>query len=130
MTITLIVLFIAIVMMAIELAYPAQPWPQVGGWWLRATLLNVFQVGMVFVSGIAWNDWMLQHRLWSADALGPAWGGIVGYTVITFIYYWWHRWRHESLFLWRWIHQVHHSPQRIEIITSFYKHPFELLIHA
>ena len=54
-------------------------------------------------------------------------GAIVGYLAITFVYYWWHRWRHESPFLWRWFHQVHHSPQRIEIITSFYKHPLEIV---
>src|SRR5205823_3491246 len=33
-------------------------------------------------------------------------------------------------FLWRWLHQVHHSPQRIELITSFYKHPLELLANG
>ena len=44
--------------------------------------------------------------------------------------YWWHRWRHESSFLWRWFHQLHHSPQRIEVVTSFYKHPFELLANS
>lgn len=38
--------------------------------------------------------------------------------------------RHEIGFLWRWFHQVHHSPQRIEIITSFYKHPFEMIINS
>ncbi len=57
-------------------------------------------------------------------------GAILGYVVITFIYYWWHRWRHEVHGLWRWFHQLHHSPQRIEIITSFYKHPFELLANS
>jgi sterol desaturase/sphingolipid hydroxylase (fatty acid hydroxylase superfamily) len=46
------------------------------------------------------------------------------------VYYWWHRARHEIPFLWRWFHQVHHSPQRIEIITSFYKHPFELIVNG
>jgi sterol desaturase/sphingolipid hydroxylase (fatty acid hydroxylase superfamily) len=51
---------------------------------------------------------------------------IIGYVVITFIYYWWHRWRHEVPLLWRWLHQLHHSPQRIELITSFYKHPLEI----
>jgi len=33
-------------------------------------------------------------------------------------------------FLWRWFHQVHHSPQRIEIITTFYKHPLEVLLNG
>jgi hypothetical protein len=32
--------------------------------------------------------------------------------------------------LWRWFHQFHHSPQRIEVITSFYKHPFELVANS
>lgn len=43
---------------------------------------------------------------------------VVGYLAITFVYYWWHRWRNEIGFLWRFVHQVHHPPQRIEIITS------------
>ena len=52
---------------------------------------------------------------------------LAGYLAISFINYWWHRARHASTFLWRWLHQVHHSPQRIEIITTFYKHPFEAI---
>jgi sterol desaturase/sphingolipid hydroxylase (fatty acid hydroxylase superfamily) len=28
------------------------------------------------------------------------------------------------------VHQVHHSPERIEIITSFYKHPVEILVNG
>ena len=38
---------------------------------------------------------MLRQRPWSADALGTAGGAVLGYVVITFIYYGWHRWRHE-----------------------------------
>ena len=119
MMIPLIVLGVAIVMMACEVARPGRSWPRVAGWWLRAALLNGAQIGIVFLAGVAWDGWMLRHRLWSADGLGITGEALVGYLVITFIYYWWHRWRHESDFLWRWLHQVHHSPQRIEIITSF-----------
>lgn len=130
MTITLIVLGAAVLMIACELALPGRRWPQVAGWWLRALLLNSVQVGMVFLAGIEWDGWMARHRLWSADGLGVYGGALVGYLTITFFYYWWHRWRHESDFLWRWLHQVHHSPQRIEIITSFYKHPVEILANS
>lgn len=42
------------------------------------------------------------------------------------MFYWWHRWRHESEFLWVAFHQVHHSPARLEILTSFYKAPYEI----
>ncbi|OAI51211.1 hypothetical protein AYO44_17180 [Planctomycetaceae bacterium SCGC AG-212-F19] len=117
-------------MMLCELARPGRAWPQVAGWWLRALALNAFQVGMVFVAGLVWDGWMVQHRFWSADALGTVGGALVGYVALTFVYYWWHRWRHEVDFLWRWLHQIHHSPQRIEVITSFYKHPLEIAANS
>lgn len=46
------------------------------------------------------------------------------------VFYWWHRWRHESDVLWVGFHQIHHSPQRIEAITSFYKHPLEMTVNS
>lgn len=130
MIVPLIVLAAAALMIAIETARQGRRWPQVRGWWARAILLNSFQVAAVWVAGAGWNGWMLRHRPWSADALGVTGGALVGYLAITFVYYWWHRWRHQSAFLWRWIHQVHHSPQRIEVITSFYKHPFEIFVNS
>lgn len=128
--IALIVVGVAFIMIVVESLDPGRRWPSVKGWWLRALLLNGFQAGAVFVAGAVWNDWMLAHRPWSADRLGTTGGAVVGYLAITFVYYWWHRWRHEIGFLWRFVHQVHHSPQRIEIITSFYKHPIEILING
>jgi sterol desaturase/sphingolipid hydroxylase (fatty acid hydroxylase superfamily) len=122
-----VVLTVAIVMMVVEVRRAGRKWPKVQGWWWRAFLLNGVQVAAVWIAGVGWNGWMLRHRPWRADALGTSGGAILGYFVITFFFYWWHRWRHQSDFLWRWFHQVHHSPQRIEIITSFYKHPFEIL---
>lgn len=130
MFVTLSVFSLAIVMMVIESLKPARVWPKVDHWWLRAIAANIVQVGIVFLAGNTWDGWLVRHRPLSADRLGVAGGAAVGYFVITFIYYWWHRWRHEVDFLWRWFHQLHHSPQRIEIITSFYKHPFELLANG
>jgi len=125
-----VVLGVAVDMILVEFVGAGREWPRVRGWWLRALLLNAFQVSAVWVAGAGWNGWMLRHRPWNADPLGPIWGDVAGYFVMTFAYYWWHRWRHEVGFLWRWFHQVHHSPQRIEVITSFYKHPFEILINS
>ncbi len=129
-TITRFVIVIGGLMLIIELARPGRRWPEVSGWWTRAVLLNGCQVGAVYLAGYLWDDWMARHRIWSADALGIIGGALLGYLTITFFYYWWHYWRHRSPFLWRWFHQVHHSPQRIEVITSFYKHPLELLANG
>ena len=130
MAIGLCVLVVAIVMIGVECLAPGRAWPAVAGWWTRAIALNAVQIGAVFLAGVAWDRWMLGRSIWNADALGLTWAALIGYFVITFIYYWWHRWRHEFPFLWRWFHQVHHSPQRIEIITSFYKHPIEIVFNS
>ena len=67
--------------------------------------------------------------VWREDDAGHSMRSIV-YFVATFVFYWWHRWRHEVPILWRWLHQLHHSPQRIEVITSFYKHPLEIAVNS
>lgn len=123
----LVVFGAAVVMMTIERLAPGRRWPEVAGWWPRAALLNAAQLSVVFLAGVAWDGWMLRHRVWSLDVWPPIAAGALGYVIHSFVYYWWHRARHASPFLWRWLHQLHHSPQRIEVVTSFYKHPFELL---
>lgn len=130
MFVTLTVLALAIAMIVVERLKPGRTFPTVRGWWLRAIACNVVQIGIVFLAGMTWDGWLSQNRPWSAEPLGMIGGAVVGYVVITFIYYWWHRARHASNFLWRWLHQFHHSPQRIEIITSFYKHPIELVANG
>jgi sterol desaturase/sphingolipid hydroxylase (fatty acid hydroxylase superfamily) len=130
MFVVLSVLGLAALMFVVERARPGRSLPSVRTWWLRALALNLVQIGMVFLAGSTWDRWLVRVRPWSADGLGLIGGAVVGYVVVTFIYYWWHRARHHVPFLWRWFHQVHHSPQRIELITSFYKHPFELLANG
>jgi sterol desaturase/sphingolipid hydroxylase (fatty acid hydroxylase superfamily) len=59
----------------------------------------------------------------------PALQGFIAWFVGTFVFYWWHRFRHRHGF-WEVFHQVHHSPSRIEIVTSFYKHPLEISVNT
>ncbi len=130
MTPAIIVIGLGVGMLAAERLAPGRSWPAVPSWWPRALAFNAIQLGVVWLAGVAWDPWLSTHRPWSAERLGLAGGAVVGYLAITFIYYWWHRWRHEVDILWRVFHQVHHSPQRIEVITSFYKHPIEIVMNG
>jgi sterol desaturase/sphingolipid hydroxylase (fatty acid hydroxylase superfamily) len=121
---------LAVIMIAIERVRPGRIWPKVAGWWPRALLLNAIQAGSVYLAGVTYDGWIGEHRPWSADGLGLFGGAALGYLVHTCVYYFWHRVRHTNAFLWRWVHQVHHSPQRIEVVTSFYKHPIEIALNG
>jgi sterol desaturase/sphingolipid hydroxylase (fatty acid hydroxylase superfamily) len=130
MLVPLVVGAAAVAMMTVEWLRPGRPFPQSAGWVARALLLNGAQCVLLLATGRIWDAWLRGHRPWSLDGLGIAGGAVVGYVVHSFIYYWWHRARHASPLLWRWVHQVHHSPARITILTSFYKHPLEILLNS
>ena len=125
-----LVLAAAIAMMVTEAAVPGRSWPKVTHWYARAIAANLVQAGVIVLTGFTSDRFFRAHRLFDAGPLGVTVGALVGYVVSTFVYYWWHRWRHQFSFLWLWFHQFHHSPQRIEVVTSFYKHPFELLANG
>jgi len=115
----------AISMAVIERLFPGRELPEVEGFALRSAALNSIHALLVIGGGLWLQPWLESVRPWSADSLGTVGGAIFGYLVVTFVYYWWHRARHQVGWLWRLLHQVHHSPQRLEVHTSFYKHPLE-----
>jgi sterol desaturase/sphingolipid hydroxylase (fatty acid hydroxylase superfamily) len=125
-----VVLATASVLMLLERILPGTRLPSIRGWWLRAAAINLVQVLVVYLGALTWDRWLPRLAWWHADTLGVLPAVLIGYVTVTFVYYWWHRLRHESDFLWRWLHQVHHSAARLEVITSFYKHPFEILING
>jgi sterol desaturase/sphingolipid hydroxylase (fatty acid hydroxylase superfamily) len=126
----LIVLTFGLVMLVVEHWVPGRPLERVRGWYPRAVLLNGVQAAAAYVSTAIWNQWFPQFALFHAGGFGFLPDALLGYVAITFVYYWWHRVRHENPFLWRWIHQIHHSASRLEVLTSFYKHPIEILING
>ena len=105
--------------------------PKVRTWWVRVVLINIAQLGVVLLAGVTWEHWFSAWSIFQlSDYVSNTLGGFIAYFIATFLFYWWHRWRHESDFLWRMFHQIHHSPQRLEVITSFYKHPLEMIVNS
>src|SRR5436190_9754732 len=127
----LILAGVALGFFVLERFWPASELPKVRCWWGRVALVNLTQAGVVVLAGMTWDRWLNQFSLIRLRDHLPAWtSALIAYFVSTFIYYWWHRFRHESEFFWRVCHQLHHSPRRIELLTSFYKHPVEILLNS
>ncbi len=115
----------------LERLIPGWRLPNVPTWTVRVLAINLVQLGVVVLAGLSWERWLSAYSVFLLSATLPAWvGGVVAYVVATFVFYWWHRWRHQIDFLWRHFHQIHHSPQRLEVITSFYKHPVEMVVNS
>jgi len=126
-----IVIGICIALMILERLIPDQTLPPVRTWWSRIIFLNSVQLGVVILGGKTWELALQRYSLFRlSDEVTPFQGGVIAYVLIVFVFYWWHRWRHEVRTFWLLFHQVHHSPVRIETITSFYKHPFEIFANS
>jgi sterol desaturase/sphingolipid hydroxylase (fatty acid hydroxylase superfamily) len=119
-----------IVFMILERVRPGRKLPPSSGWYPRAMLLNLAQLAITLATVRLWvrvfgDASLLKFSHWHAPVLE----GFVGWFVGTFFFYWWHRLRHARGW-WLAFHQIHHSPSRIELLTSFYKHPIEILCDA
>jgi sterol desaturase/sphingolipid hydroxylase (fatty acid hydroxylase superfamily) len=129
---TLLIIFIVFgFCFLIERLKPGWKLPEVPTWTIRVLAINFVQLGVVILAGYSWEIWLAKVSLFElSDYVNPFFGGLIAYFIATFIFYWWHRWRHQYDFLWTRFHQIHHSAQRLEVITSFYKHPLEMTVNS
>lgn len=126
-----LILGVGLLCLIIERIKPGWTLPSVKTWPLRVILINLVQLGVVLLAGVSWEKWLSEYSFFNLSAWLPEWAaGLFAYFIATFVFYWWHRWRHENDWLWRGFHQIHHSPQRLEVITSFYKHPGEMIANS
>lgn len=128
--ITLIIVVFAIIIFALEKITPNANLPETKHWYIRAWIFNWFQWISAFSGAYLWDSWFMNSHIFNLSQINIWFQILIGYLFITFVYYWWHRVRHENNILWRYLHQFHHSPTRIEVITSFYKHPLEIVVNG
>ena len=127
---TIITIFATIFFLIIERLKPGRKLPKIKNWYYQAILINLVQLLITLATARLWIEIfgeisLFKIRNWQSQILQ----GLFAWFIGTFFFYWWHRVRHLKGF-WLIFHQIHHSPSRIEAITSFYKHPIEILSDA
>jgi sterol desaturase/sphingolipid hydroxylase (fatty acid hydroxylase superfamily) len=85
-----------------------------------ATMVATLAVGYFFSTTIRAMA-LVELGRWVPDVVV----GIASFALTSFLFYWWHRAIHHSDLLWRVLHQLHHSPRRVEALTAFYAHPLD-----
>jgi sterol desaturase/sphingolipid hydroxylase (fatty acid hydroxylase superfamily) len=127
---TIITIFATIFFLLFERIKPGRILPKIKNWYYMALMINVIQLIITLLTARLWIEIfgeisLFKIRNWQSEILQGFFGWLIG----TFFFYWWHRVRHMKGF-WLIFHQLHHSPSRIEAVTSFYKHPIEILADA
>lgn len=114
-----------------EKLWPARTFPARKGWqWIGIGFLILIATISTVVPLLIPEEWLAAHRWMDGTTLGIAGGTVVGYFVMSLVGYTWHRTAHNVGFLWRGFHQIHHSPQRVDIPGSVIFHPLEMVVQT
>jgi sterol desaturase/sphingolipid hydroxylase (fatty acid hydroxylase superfamily) len=110
-----------------EAIWPAREFPTIRRW----RLIGLGFLAVIMTIGILTPlllpvEILARHRLIDGTKLGGVGGVLVGLVVFEFVAYWIHRASHRFSFMWRWLHQMHHSVERIDIASSAVFHPLEV----
>ena len=120
-----------LVMLAVESAWPARRFPPRRGWrWLGIAFLVAIGTVATVVPLLVPDGWLAAHRWLDGTRLGVAGGTLVGWVVLSGASFAWHRASHAWTPLWRLGHQLHHSPQRVDISGSVLFHPIEMVVQV
>jgi sterol desaturase/sphingolipid hydroxylase (fatty acid hydroxylase superfamily) len=120
-----------LVMLAIEARWPARAFPPRRGWrWIGIAFLLLIGTAGAVVPLLVEPAWLAQHRWLDGSGLGIVGGTVVGYVVLSAVLYAYHRGVHAVPLLWRLTHQLHHSPQRVDISGSVLFHPVEMVLQV
>jgi sterol desaturase/sphingolipid hydroxylase (fatty acid hydroxylase superfamily) len=110
---------------------PARRFPPRRGWqWIGIGFLVLIATVGTVLPLLLPQDWVAAHRWMDGSGLGVAGGAIAGYFVLSGLAYAYHRTAHNVSFLWRGLHQLHHSPQRVDIAGSVVFHPLEMAVQV
>src|SRR5262245_31944921 len=114
--------------MLAEIFIPRETQPRLRFW--RLIGIGFFVVSGLINVGLPLllpGEWVATHSLLPGYRLGLAGGIVVGFIAWTFVYYWYHRSEHRFDAMWRGLHQLHHSPRRVDAAGFAFAHPFDVV---
>jgi len=125
--ISLIFFSLYVAMMILERLAPGRDLPKVSGWIARGLTAFVLLFLVSSYLPMFWTDLLATYQVFDFTGLPLAAGilvGILSYELVAYVY---HRSLHGSDTLWRFIHQMHHSAERLDTYGAFYFSPLDMV---
>lgn len=126
--VTLLIVGTYIVLSTVERIWPARAFPPVRGWlWIGAGCFLAIGAFNATLPALLPSDWLREHAPFHVDALGTAGAIALGYPLTALVSALVHRALHRFDVLWRWVHQLHHAPLRVDMPGSVFVHPVDIV---
>lgn len=124
---TLAVLGLFAALMVLERLAPARPMPALRGWLPRAFAAMALYFLLAAYLPLLLADALAPLRLLDLAGWPTALAAAAGVLVYELGAYAYHRAMHESTLLFRLLHQMHHSAERLDVTSAFWFSPLDMV---
>ena len=119
-----------LVMMGIEALASGRTWPRQRFWRGRGVAFFVMVMAINAVVPGLLPAALRAHRLVDGSQLPLLLQVLLGYAAFSLATALLHRAYHRYDLLWRWVHQLHHAPQRLDVVGGVVFTPYEVLLNV
>ncbi|MDQ8023770.1 MAG: sterol desaturase family protein [Moraxellaceae bacterium] len=117
---------IYLALIAWEAAFPARKLPPMPGWRVKGLIAFAAYFLVSTYLPYVWSARLSAWQLLDLTVLGTWGGAAAGLLVYELGAYAYHRSMHRSPLLWRWLHQMHHSAERLDTWSAFWFSPLDM----
>ena len=114
-------------LMAWEALTPGKTLPRIRGWILRALVSFGIYFYLSSYLPLLWDATLAEYQLLDLSDMNVLAATAVGIGVYELGIYWWHRTMHQTNWLWRSFHQMHHSAERLDTYGAFWFSPLDMI---
>ena len=125
--ISLIVIAMYIGLMVWEAVFPARELPYVKHWKIKGIIAFTLYFYLSSYLPLLIDPYLEVFRLFDLTSMGTYGGALIGIVLYALGEYVWHRIMHSSDFLWRTVHQMHHSAERLDTYGAFFFSPTDMI---
>jgi len=125
--ISLVIIGLYVALMLWEAVAPGRRLPKMPGWKSKTMVSFAAYFMLASYLPLLWDGLLAEYRLFDLTGLGVAGGAVAGLLVYELCAYGYHRALHESDTLWRFVHQVHHSAERLDTFSAFWFSPADMV---
>jgi len=101
--------------------------PDVRFWRAMGIVSTILYFAIATYAPYFWDEWLGAHRIVDISTMPIVTQGLIGFFLLEFGIYAWHRTMHSFDPLWRVTHQMHHSAERVDIWGAYYFHPVDMV---
>ncbi|WP_339723366.1 sterol desaturase family protein [uncultured Paraglaciecola sp.] len=114
-------------LLLLEQTVPGRKQTKAKGWYPRAFIIFVIYF---FLSGylpLLWDNYLSSYQVLNLESLNPYASAFMALLIFELLVYVWHRAMHQTKWLWRTFHQMHHSAERVDVLGAFYFSPLDMI---